>query len=226
MSSDDAAGAAAFTPTTWTGKVRLRLQQTLPYDKALPESQPSYMSSWIYVFGVLTLCSLAVVILSGMVLSFFGPAWYHISAVGLWVNSVHFWSVQLFFFFMVIHLWGKFFMAAWRGKRALTWITGVLAFGASVGAALTGYLVQTNFESQWIAFQAKDGLNAVGIGAWFATPNLGQMLLVHAALVPAVISVIVLLHILMVRVRGIVPPLDAACMEADTDVAASVAGGE
>ena len=41
---------------------------------------------------------------------------------------------------MVIHLWGKFCMAAWRGRRALTWITGVVAFLASIGTAFTGYL--------------------------------------------------------------------------------------
>ena len=29
---------------------------------------------------------------------------------------------------IVIHLWGKFWMAAWRGRRAMTWITGVVAF--------------------------------------------------------------------------------------------------
>jgi ubiquinol-cytochrome c reductase cytochrome b subunit len=46
-----------------------------------------------------------------------GPSWWHTSSVGLFVNSLHLWSVEAFFFFMVIHLWGKFFMAAWRGNR-------------------------------------------------------------------------------------------------------------
>jgi ubiquinol-cytochrome c reductase cytochrome b subunit len=31
--------------------------------------------------------------------------------------------------------------------------------------------VQTNFDSQWISFEAKDGLNAVGIGAFFNVAN-------------------------------------------------------
>ena len=47
---------------------------------------------------------------------------------------------------MVIHLWGKFFMAAWRGKRALTWITGAIAFLGSIGTAFTGYLSQTELR--------------------------------------------------------------------------------
>ena len=59
---------------------------------------------------------------------------------------------------MVMHLWGKFFMAAWRGRRALTWMTGVVAFVASIGTAFTGYLSQTNFDAQWISTQAKDGV--------------------------------------------------------------------
>ena len=47
----------------------------------------------------------------------------------------------------------------------MTWITGAVCFLGSVGTAFTGYLVQTNFDSQWISTQAKDGLNSVGIGA-------------------------------------------------------------
>ena len=65
---------------------------------------------------------------TGVVLALLGPQWYHVSTVGRFVNSLHLWSVELFFFTMVIHLWGKFFMAAWRGKRALTWVTGAIAF--------------------------------------------------------------------------------------------------
>jgi hypothetical protein len=57
---------------------------------------------------------------------------------------------------MVIHLWGKFWMAAWRGKRTLTWVTGVIAFVTSIGTAFTGYLSQSNFDSQWIGAEGKD----------------------------------------------------------------------
>ena len=42
-------------------------------------------------------------------------------------------------------------MAAWRGRRALTWITGAVAFLVSIGTAFTGYLSQQNLDSQWIA---------------------------------------------------------------------------
>ena len=151
---------------------------------------------------------MAVILANGLVLAFEGPAWYHTSNNGKFLNSLHFWSVQLFFVFMVIHLWGKFWMAAWRGNRATTWITGAVAFVASIATAFTGYLVQTNFDSQWITFEAKDGFNSVGIGAWFTVTDLGQMLLLHVAFLPLILGVITMVHVLLVRKRGVVPPID------------------
>ena len=79
---------------------------------------------------------------------------------------MHLWSVELFMAFLVIHLWGKFWMAAWRGRRALTWITGVVAFVAAIMECFTGYLSQQNLDSQWIATNGKDAFNATGIGAF------------------------------------------------------------
>ena len=110
---------------------------------------------------------------------------------------------------MVIHLWGKFFMAAWRGNRAMTWVTGAVAFLGSIGTAFTGYLSQSNFDSQWISTQAKDGLNSVGIGAVFNVLDTGQMLLWHVMLLPLVIGVLIVLHVILVRRHGVVPPFDA-----------------
>jgi ubiquinol-cytochrome c reductase cytochrome b subunit len=179
----------------------------VPLEDLMPERQPSYVASWIYVFGVLTLAALVVVLFSGAWIALAGPTWWHTSDVGHFVNSLHLWSVELFFFFMVVHLWAKFFMAAWRGRRALTWMTGVVAFLGSIGTAFTGYLVQTNFDSQWIAAEAKDGINSAGVGAYWNVMNVGQMLLWHVLLLPLVLGVLVVLHLLLVRARGVVPPI-------------------
>ncbi len=194
------------TPT-WTGRVREAGVAALPPEKLLPDTQPVYVASWIYVFGVLSLASFVVILVSGAVIALAGPSWWHTSTVGHYVNSTHLWSTELFFFFMVVHLWGKFFMAAWRGRRALTWITGAIAFLVSIGAAFTGYLSQQNFDSQWIGGQAKDGLNAAGIGSFFNVLNFGQMLLWHVVLLPLIVAILIAGHVLLVRRRGVVPPL-------------------
>ena len=197
------------TDRMWTSRLRRLWLAKLPPDKLLPDSQPAYVASWIYVFGVLAIAAFLVILATGLVLAIAGPAWYHSSSLGHLTNSLHFWGTQLFMMFMVIHLWGKFWMAAWRGRRALTWVTGVIAFVASIGTAFTGYLSQSNFDSQWISFEAKDGLNTVGVGAFFNVTNYGQMLLIHACLMPLVVGFLVVWHVLLVRRRGIVPPLDA-----------------
>ncbi|HEX5534558.1 MAG TPA: cytochrome b N-terminal domain-containing protein [Actinomycetales bacterium] len=192
-----------------TTRLRSRLQHVVPPGQALPDRQPAYVSSWIYVFGVASLAAFLVVLASGGVLALGGAVWWHTTSVGHFFNSLHLWSVELFFAVMVIHLWGKYWMAAWRGGRAWTWMTGVLLFLASIGTAFTGYLSQTNFDSQWISTQAKDGLNSVGIGAWFNVLNPSQMLLWHVVLLPFVVGVITVVHVVLVRRHGVVPPIDS-----------------
>jgi ubiquinol-cytochrome c reductase cytochrome b subunit len=194
---------------SWTVRLRRRLTGVVPPGEALPDRQPVYVVSWIYVFGVLTLAALLVVLVSGGLLAIGGATWWHVSSLGHFVNSLHLWSVELFFAFMVVHLWGKFWMAAWRGKRGLTWVTGVVAFVTSIGTAFTGYLSQSNFDSQWIGAEGKDGINSIGVGAWFNVLNPGQMLLWHVVLLPLAVGAVVVLHIVLVRRHGVVPPLDA-----------------
>ena len=195
-----------------TGSFRRWLSTVITAEELLPEELPEYTRSFVYMFGALTLGSFICLVASGFTLALFGPEWWHLSSVGHFVNSIHFWSVQCFFFFMVLHLWAQFFMAAWRGGRRLTWVVGALLFVSSIIAAFTGYLSQQNLDSQWIAVQGKDAMNAVGIGAFFNLLNFGQMYSIHIAIMPAVIAALITVHLILVRRKGLVPPLadDAA----------------
>jgi len=209
---DGASSAAEPDPEDarmWTARVRRRALAVLPPGKLLPDRQPAYVASWIYVFGVASVAALAVAIVSGFALALGGPDWWHYNSVGHFFNSLHLWSVELFMAVLVIHLWGKFWMAAWRGRRAMTWITGVLAFGASIVECFTGYLAQQNFDSQWISTSGKDAFNSVGVGAFFNVMNFGQMLMWHIVLLPIILIAIVGAHVLLVRMRGVVHPIDA-----------------
>ncbi len=193
----------------WTARVRRRALAALPPGKLLPDRQPAYVASWVYVFGVASLAALGVAIVSGFAIALGGTDWWHTNPVGHFFNSLHLWSVELFMALLVIHLWGKFWMAAWRGRRTLTWITGVIAFVASIVECFTGYLSQQNFDSQWISTNGKDAFNAVGVGAFFNLMNFGQMLLWHVVLMPIILVAIIGAHVLLVRVRGVSHPLPA-----------------
>jgi quinol-cytochrome oxidoreductase complex cytochrome b subunit len=208
----------------WTTRVRERAVDALPPEKLLPDEQPAYVASWIYVFGVLTIAALVVVLVSGAILGLKGPAWWHVTGIGRFFNGVHLWGVEIFFFAMVVHLWGKFFMGAWRGGRSRTWVTGAIVFLVSIATAFTGYLSQQNFDAQWIATQAKDGLNSVGIGAFFNVTNFGQMYTFHVILLPMLVIALAVWHVLLVRRHGVVPPYPerlAAARQSDEQVGAS-----
>ena len=212
----DAADGGPVGPATarmWTYRLRTLGLKTLPPGKLLPDSQPAYVASWIYVFGVGSLAALGVAIVSGFGLALGGPDWWHYNSVGHFFNSLHVWSVELFMALLVIHLWGKFWMAAWRGRRSLTWVTGVVAFVLSVVECFTGYLSQQNFDSQWISTSGKDAFDSVGVGAFFNVMNFGQMLMWHIVLIPIVLIAIVGAHVLLVRMRGVSHPIDAHAAE-------------
>ena len=193
-----------------TYRAQRAMAENLPYDELLPYEQPAYVHSYVYTFGVASLSSFILLIVTGVVLAAFGPQWWHFSAVGHFVNSLHFWSVQAFFFFMVVHLWATFFQGAWRDGRGLTWVVGVMTFGVSILTAFTGYLSQQNFDAQWIAVQAKDAMNSVGAGAFFDVLNFGQMYGFHIFILPLVVAGFIGLHLTMVRLRGVVKPYELA----------------
>lgn len=192
--------------TNWTRATRQWLEKTIPMDNLLPDSLPNYVHSYVYLFGILTVAAFAWLIVTGTVLVVFGPDWWHVSAIGHFFNSMHFWAVQAFFFFMVLHLWAQFLMASWRGGRQWTWIGGWVLFLVSIVTGLTGYLSQNNFDAQWIAVQGKDAINSTGLGGFFNLLNFGQMYGLHIFVLPFTLMLLVGSHLFLVRKHGVVEP--------------------
>ena len=189
-----------------TEKLQGYVKDNLTLDDALPTKLPTYVNSVAYLFGVLTLSTLVMLVLTGLVLAIFGPEWHHITATGKFFHSLHFWGVQLFFAFMILHLATKYFLGAFRDGRWKTWMIGVLTLGAAIFTAFTGYLSAANWSAQWHAVEAKDAMNAMGVGAFFFTTNYSQVLTLHVAFFPAVIIILVAIHISFIRHEGPVKP--------------------
>ena len=57
----------------WTNRVRRFATRILPPGKLLPDRQPAYVASWIYVFGVGSLAAFGVAVVSGFALALGGP---------------------------------------------------------------------------------------------------------------------------------------------------------
>ena len=194
----------------WTVDSRRWALRSWPPERLLPEREPNYVSSSLYVFGVLTIAAFVTLVLTGLVLSFKGPLWWHGSSVGRFFNDLHFWGVQLFFFSVFIHIFTVFFTAAWRNGRRVTWLAGALLFFAAITTGLTGYVSVTSWESQWIALSAKDLINSLGIGGVANVLDTGQLVTLHVVLLPAIVAALIVWHVLLVRRHGVVEPFGAA----------------
>lgn len=190
-----------------TARAQGALRHWLTLDDALPTTMPVYVNSVVYLFGAMTLAALAMLVATGTVIAVFGPEWWHVSRAGHFFNSLHFWSTQFFFLSILLHLIGKFFMAAWRGGRWGTWVVGLLSLGITAFSGLTGFILQTNWDSQWISGQSKDALNALGVGAVVNTMNTGQILTLHVVVLPLFVVGLVAFHVLLVRHEGPVRPI-------------------
>jgi quinol-cytochrome oxidoreductase complex cytochrome b subunit len=190
-----------------TKKAQDFLNENLTLDDMLPTKMPVYVNSVAYLFGVLALSALGMLIATGVIMTIFGPDWYHDSKIGLFFNSLHFWSVQVFFGGIIMHLIAKYFMAAWRNGRWLSWFVGALAFGIAMATGLTGFLSQTNWDSQWVAVQSKDAVNAAGLGQLFNPMDIGQVLTLHVVFLPLAVSLLIGLHLFLIRRDSPVRPI-------------------
>ena len=81
------AGAARSSGGMWTARVRRTATALLPPDKLLPDRQPAYVASWVYVFGVATLASLGVAVVSGLAVAVGGVDWWHTTPLGQFLTA-------------------------------------------------------------------------------------------------------------------------------------------
>ena len=82
MSAGSRASTSVEPRGGWTGAVRRMVARRLPVEELLPTQQPSFVRSWTYVFGVITIAALIWLLVSGSILALRGPQWWHQSTTG------------------------------------------------------------------------------------------------------------------------------------------------
>ena len=128
-----------------------------------------FPTRWSRVFGVATVSSLGVLVVSGVYLAlFFDPSQAPVSYAGpvralqgvpvsrayasaleisfevrggLFVRQLHNWAASLFVASLLAGLLNRFFTGTFRGPRRSVWLVGVLLLVAGLVAAFTGVLV-------------------------------------------------------------------------------------
>lgn len=190
---------------------------------------PVHRHSVWYYLGGLTLFLFLVQVVSGiLLLLYYRPsadeAYESVQFIvarvefGWLVRNVHAWSANLLVAVAVGHMASALFLRAYRAPRELTWVTGAILLFLMLGFGFSGYLLPWNE----LAFFA----TKVGTGIPGALPIIGDDLVrllrggdevtgatlsrfygLHVAVLPALTTALLGLHLLFVQRQGMsVPP--------------------
>jgi len=137
---------------------------------------------------------------------------------GWLIRNVHSWSANLLIALAFAHFFSVFFLKSYRKPRELTWLTGILLLFLMLGFGFSGYLLPWN-ELSFFATK-------VGTGIAGAVPVIGPFTLrllrggddvtgatlsrfygLHVAILPAITTVLVVAHLLLVQRQGMSVPL-------------------
>ncbi|MFW6198191.1 MAG: cytochrome b [Acidobacteriota bacterium] len=213
---------------------RLPLQEA--EELARHKTVPSHRFSSIYYLGGMTLFFFLVQVVTGILLMLY----YRPSADGAFesvefimtqvpfgwlIRSLHSWSANLMVFFAFAHLVTVYFTKAYRKPREITWVSGVLLLFLAMAFGFSGYLLPWN---QLAFFATRVGTDIAGsvplVGEWMLRflrggervtgGTLSRFFGWHVAILPAITTVLLGLHLLLVQIQGMsVPPTERQIAE-------------
>jgi len=193
--------------------------------KTVPQHRHSI---WYYLGGMTLFFFLVQVVTGILLLLYYRPssaeAYDSVQFImtrvpfGWLVRSIHSWSANLMVGAAFAHLFSVLFLKAYRRPREVVWISGVMLLFLSLGFGFTGYLLPWN---EVAFFATRVGTDIAG-----AVPYAGDTIVrllrggpdvtgatltrfygVHVAVLPAITTALLGLHLLLVQYHGMsVPP--------------------
>ena len=206
-------------------RVGLEGIRTLAKKKEVPVHRHTI---WYYLGGM-TLFLFTIQVATGILLLFYyrpsaEEAFESIQFImaevefGWLVRSIHAWSANLMIFTLFLHLFSVLLVKAYRPPREITWFSGVALMGIAMAFGFTGYLLPWN---ELAYFATRVGTEITGV-----VPRVGEFLVrlsrggddvtgatltrfyaFHVAVLPALTTAILGLHLFLVQKQGMsVPP--------------------
>jgi cytochrome b6 len=183
---------------------------------------------WYYLGG-LTLFLFAVQVFTGILLLLYyrpgaNDAYESVQFIvtrvpfGWLIRNMHSWSANLLVAAAFAHFFSVFLLKSYRKPRELTWVSGILLLFLMLAFGFSGYLLPWN-ELSFFATK-------VGTGSAGSVPLVGHFLLrllrggddvtgatlsrffgLHVAILPAITTALVAVHLLLVQRQGMSVPL-------------------
>jgi cytochrome b6 len=213
---------------SWIGE-RIELEGIIHFmqKKEVPRNRHSL---WYY-FGGVTLFLFIIQVVTGILLLFYYKANEELAfesikflmskvSFGWLIRSVHSWSANLMILAAFIHMFSVFFTKAYRKPRELTWLSGIGLLGMGLAFGFSGYLLPWN---ELALFATKVGTDIAGALPFIGEPilkllrggeqvtgaTLSRFFGFHVALFPAIFTILLTVHLMLVQMQGMSEPLDA-----------------
>ena len=206
-------------------RIGLKDLEKLARKKEVPVHQHTI---WYY-FGGMTLFLFMIQVLSGiLLLLYYRPsateAYESIQFLmtevqfGWLVRSIHSWAANLMILALFIHMFSAFMLKAYRTPREVTWLSGGALLGLALAFGFTGYLLPWNelsFFATRVGTEIPGVLPIVGSflrrflrgGDDVTGATLTRFYGIHVAVLPAIVTLVLGLHLFMVQKHGMsVPP--------------------
>ena len=131
---------------------------------------------------------------------------------GLFMRQVHHWAALLFVASIAVHMLRVFFTGAFRKPREMNWVVGGVLLILAMAAGFTGYSLPDDLLSG-NGLRIIDGviksIPVIGTyisfflfgGEFPGTAVIGRLYMLHILLVPALILLMIVLHLFMVVVH-------------------------
>ena len=207
---------------------RVKIQALVDY--MAHKSVPKHSHSIWYYFGGITMFFFIIQVATGILLllyyrpgadTAFESVKFIITKVefGWLIRAIHSWSANLMILAAFIHMFSVYFTKAYRRPRELTWLTGIGLLGLGMFFGFSGYLLPWN---ELAFFATKVGTGMVGavpvVGDFFlklmrGSPEVTGATITrffgwHVAILPALFTVILTVHLILVQRQGMSEPVD------------------
>jgi len=207
-------------------RVRVPIEAAIAF--AGSKKVPHYKGSVWYYFGGVSLFLFIIQVVTGILLMmYYQPgaqtAYESVRLIvvhvkfGWLVRSIHTWSANLLIVAVCIHMFSVYFTKAFRQPRELTWLTGLVLLALCMVFGFSGYLLPWNTLAY---FATKVGTAIAGV-----TPGIGRPIMeilrggkdvgaetltrffgLHVAIMPAVFTAVLSVHLMLVQVQGMHEP--------------------
>jgi quinol-cytochrome oxidoreductase complex cytochrome b subunit len=186
---------------------------------------PYHLRRWWWCLGGTPAYLFIVMATTGILMTFYyvpDPAQAYESVAritheipfGWFIRSVHKWAANLMIVAVILHMMRVFFTGAYRRPREVNWMIGVVLLVCTLFFGFTGYSLVHEQLSYWGATVAGNLTEAVpGVGPVLARfirggetigdNTLTRFYVFHIGVLPTLVTVLLILHVTLIRLHGV-----------------------